>query len=1015
MFERFVNGLTLAQVADAAKTTADAAKATQTSAWLLFAMVICVIVLPFVLGSLLARALRMKDVSMKIGLVLFTIFLAVTPFAWRIVQGRSPKDALRMGIDLAGGSDLIFQIDTNNVYKEGKTITPQVMQRLIGAVTRRLDPAAQEQITVRQVGSDRIEVIIPGADREVVEQKKKQMTRLGTLEFAILANGRKHREIIRQAQASPDPVLRKEGVVVAAWREVGWEEKNKIRTQKAVYADPGSETVQREVDRAGQKVRELLVVYEPPKRRVTGQFLTRAYPTSDRQGLPCVGFSFNATGAALFGRLTRENQPSADGFHNRLSILLDDQIQSAPVINEPIEGGSGIIEGKFSMVEVNELINVLNAGALEVPIKPEPISELTISPTLGLDVQQKGMTAIILSSVLVYVFMLIYYRFSGLVADICLSLNLILLLGSMAVIDSAFTLPGLAGIALTIGIAVDSNVLIYERMREELERGSSLRMAINNGFDRAFSAIIDSNMTTLISAVILYMIGTDQIRGFAVTLFIGLVVSLFTVLYFGRLLFEIAERKRWITKLKMMKLLGHTEIDFIGKEKYCWVGSAVIIIGGLACFAYRGNDNYDVDLSGGTMVTFQFNQPQNIAQVRDKLESKLHDISLERLTMPGEKQTGDDGKQFRVRTKEQDLQKVRQQVADAFASSDLRRITMAYGSVTDIPATPAPGNKDAAVPASDVETARFAGGHQATVNFFSDAKTPAEINTATAHDYFMTELTKLLGSKYEQASNLFEFVGAAGEGTKTGEYQVKRYSKMELKTTPAISHQDVQKLLAAMEKTMAASPAFDQVNTFEGGVAEEMKQKAVLALAVSFVAIIIYLWFRFERVVYGLALILAVIHDCLLVLGMIAVGAYASRLPFAHYLGLENFKIDMDMIAAFMTIAGYSLNDTIVVFDRLREIKGKNPVITRDLVNLAVNQCLARTFLTSFTVFIVVFVLYVRGGESLHGFAYALFIGMITGVYSTVYIASPAVLWIAGRQGAKLPKRAAGAPAAAVR
>ena len=147
-----------------------------------------------------------------------------------------------------------------------------------------------------------------------------------------------------------------------------------------------------------------------------------------------------------------------------------------------------------------------------------------------------------------------------------------------------------------------------------------------------------------------------------------------------------------------------------------------------------------------------------------------------------------------------------------------------------------------------------------------------------------------------------------------------------------------------MEKTMAASPAFDQVNTFEGGVAEEMKQKAVLALGLSFVAIIIYLWFRFERVVYGLALVLAVIHDCLLVLGMIAVGAYASRLPGAHYLGLENFKIDMDMIAAFMTIAGYSLNDTIVVFDRLREIKGKNPIITGELVNLAVNQCLARTF-----------------------------------------------------------------------
>ncbi len=1007
MFERLLSGLTLAQVADATQTTAQVAKATQTSAWILFLLVVAVIVIPFVLGSLLSRALRMKDVSMRIGLVLFTVFLAITPFAWRMIQGHSPKDALRLGIDLAGGSDLIFQVDTEKAQQEEKKITPQVMQRLIGAVTRRLDPAAQEQITVRQVGSDRIEVIIPGADREVVEQKKKQMTRLGTLEFAILANMRKHRDIIRQAQASPDPVLRRDGQVVGAWREVGWSEVNKVRTQKPVYAD--AETVQREVERNGQKVRELLVYYEPPARRVTGQYLTRAYQTFDKSGGVCVGFSFNSTGAAYFGRLTRENAPSADGFHSRLSILLDEQIQSAPGINEPIEGGSGIIEGRFTSAEVNELINVLNAGALEVPLITEPISELTISPTLGLDVQQKGMTAIFLSSILVYIFMLIYYRFSGMVADICVTLNLLLLFGSMAVIDSAFTLPGLAGIALTIGIAVDSNVLIYERMREELERGSSLRMAIKNGFDRAFSAIIDSNVTTLISAVILYMIGTDQIRGFAVTLFIGIVASLFTVLYFGRLMFEIAERKRWITKLKMMKLMGHTDIDFIGKQKYCWFGSAVIIIGGLACFFYRGADNYDVDLSGGTMVTFQFTEPQNISQVRQKLEDKMKDISLERLTMPGERQTGDEGKQFRVRTKEQDLAKVRESVAEALGGMDLRRVTMTYNPVTDIAATTPPGKTAPAVTPSDTDTSRFAGGHEATVKFSS------EINTATALDYFLTELNKVLGSKVEQASNLVEFVGAAGQGVKATEFQVKRFSEMQLKTTSAIPKADVQKALAAMEKTMAASPAFDQVNTFEGGVAEEMKQKAVLALVLSFIAIIIYLWFRFERAVYGLALILACIHDCLLVLGMIAVGAYASRLPGAHYLGLQNFKIDMDMIAAFLTIAGYSLNDTIVVFDRLREIKGKNPVISGHLVNLAVNQCLARTFLTSFTVFIVVFVLYVFGGESLHGFAYALLIGMITGVYSTVYIASPAVLWIAGRQEVKTVKPPGTAPAVAVR
>ena len=1008
MINSILNGLMLAQAANAPKAPA---ASPQTSAWLMFLFVVLVIVVPFLLGAFVARALRMKDISMKVGIVFFAVFLALTPFGWQIAHHKSPLDALRMGIDLAGGADLIFQIDNEKVIQDQKKVTPEVMARLIGAIGRRLDPAAQEQISVRQVGNDRIEVIIPGGDREVVEQKKKQMTRLGSLEFAILANERKHRDIIRQAQTSPDPVLRQEGHVIAAWREAGWEENTQggVRKQKPVFADQGSETVQRE-ERNGQKVRELLVVYELPERRVTGQYLTRAYQSQDKRGMLAVGFQFNTRGGQLFYRLTSEYGPMSDGFHSRLAILLDDQIHSAPQVNEPIHD-SGIIEGQFTAREINELVNVLNAGALEVPLVSEPISELTISPTLGLDVQKKGMTAVLVSSLLVFVFMLIYYHFAGLVADLCLTLNLILLFGIMAVIDSAFTLPGLAGIALTIGIAVDSNVLIYERMREERERGSSLRMAIHNGFDRALSAIVDSNVTTLISAVILYMIGTDQIRGFAVTLFIGLVVSLFTVLYFGRLLFDIAEKKRWIKKLSMMKLFGHTEFDFIGKQKYAWCASAIIIIGGLICFAIRGNDNYDVDLSGGTMVTFQFTKPQPIEEVRGLLEKQFPSLSLERLTLEGEAQSGDEGKQFRIRTKEQDIEQVRQRVAQALEGHDLFKVTMtSIGPIEPIPAAPA---KKEAV--ANVDAPRFAGGHETNVKFSS------EITTTTARDSLVSAFDKILATdgkskKYERASDLFEFKGIEGSGLKAGQFDVARFNGMTLEATATVSEADLKQALASMQQTMASSPAFDQVNKFEGAVAEEMKEKAVMAMGLSFIAMIIYLWFRFERVVYGLALVLAVIHDCLLVLGMIAVGAYAYRyLPFTRYLGLENFMIDLNMIAAFMTIAGYSLNDTIVNFDRLREIKGKNPYISGHLVNLAVNQCLGRTFLTSWTVFMVVFVLYVWGGESLHGFAYALFCGMITGVYSTVYIASPAVLWIAGRQSAPPVKAASTAPAAAVR
>lgn len=228
------------------------------------------------------------------------------------------------------------------------------------------------------------------------------------------------------------------------------------------------------------------------------------------------------------------------------------------------------------------MVEVLNAGALQLPINPTPISEFTISPLLGADVQRKGILALWVSSLAVFLFMAIYYRFCGVVANISLLLNLVLTLGVMVICNATFTLPGLAGMVLGLGMSVDANVLIYERMREEMERGSSLRMEIQNGFSKAFSAIWDSNVTTLIAAVVLYMIGTDQIKGFAVTLFIGICMSNFSALYFGHLVFDIAERKRWITKLNMMKVIGVPEFDFIGKLKTAVTFSVSFIVLGLA-------------------------------------------------------------------------------------------------------------------------------------------------------------------------------------------------------------------------------------------------------------------------------------------------------------------------------------------------------------------------------------------------------------------------------------------------
>lgn len=997
--------------AQATKTTvevtklADTASDTGTSGWVLLLVLIGVMVLPFVAGWLLAQALKLKDLSFRIGLVLFTATLGLTPFVWKVAHGQPWKDAVRLGIDLAGGANLVFKVDTAKAEEQGKPLTTELMGRMIGAVSRRLDPAAQEQITVRQVGADRIEIIIPGADREVVEQKKKLVHRLGSLEFAILANNREqsHRSIISDALKSPEKNIRRDDRIVASWREAGWETTPDGKlVQKQI--DKHGDVVYRTVEKDGKSVEEFLVIIEPTDRQVTGQFLTRAYQTMD-EATPAVGFQFNTEGAGRFLNLTGRYMPKSDGFESRLAILLDEQVQSAPNLQARISD-SGVIRGRFTQQEIDDLINVLNAGALAVPIIPDPVLDLTISPTLGTDVQEKGLNAILISSIAVVIFMLIYYRFAGLVADISLVLNMILLMGIMAIIDASFTLPGLAGIALTIGMAVDANVLVFERMREELTRGSSLRMAIHNGFHKALPAIVDSNVTTLITAAILFMIGTDQVKGFAVSLFIGILVSMFSALYLGRLILEIAERKRWVKTLHMMNFVGETHYDFIGKRKAAFALSALIIGGGLLAFFYRGTDNLDVDLSGGTMVTFQFEEAQPIEDVRKDLQARMGAVSLEQLTLIGEQQLTDKGKRFRVRTKEQDIAVVRDQVNESLKGRPLHRVTVDFAQPQPIaaaaPAAEAGKSDEKAAAPKVADDGKFAGGRQVDLTFSDD------IARGTVEDYLATELRGIKGAgdaaKYDQPDSLFE-VSPTGATTGAGSLQVFR--KATVKVSPNVAEEDLTKALAGLKQTMATYPIFDEVNSFASSVAVEMQEAAILALLASMVAIVAYLWFRFTHVTFGLATISAVVHDLLLVLGMIAVGAYLSRTPIGPLLGLEDFKINMEVVAALMTIAGYSLNDTIVVFDRLREIRGKNPAMTAEMINTSLNQTLSRTILTSLTVFLVVIILYVLGGEGIHGFAYCLFVGMVTGVYSTIYIAAPALLWLMNRPGSEVAKATA--------
>ena len=331
----------------------------------------------------------------------------------------------------------------------------------------------------------------------------------------------------------------------------------------------------------------LLVVDPQESRRITGRLLKNAGESFQDSG-PVVAFTFNQRGGLLMQRLTGKYQyRDGAGYHDLLAILLDDEVFSAPRINGVI-GDSGVIEGIDTPQERKDLIDVLNAGALEVPLVQAPVSEFSVSPLLGIDVQQKGKTAIMIAAAAVFVFMLVFYHKAGIIADICLLMNIVLVLGVMSLIQATFTLPGLAGLVLTIGMAVDANVLIFERMREEKEKGSSLRLSIQQGFAKAFSTIVDANVTTLIVAVVLFQIGSDQVRGFAVTLFIGIVMSMFTSLYVGRAMFEILEKKRWMKDIGMMSIVPKTNINFLAGRGLATVVSAVLILGGMAAFVSRG-------------------------------------------------------------------------------------------------------------------------------------------------------------------------------------------------------------------------------------------------------------------------------------------------------------------------------------------------------------------------------------------------------------------------------------------
>ncbi len=957
---------------------------------LAFVLAVVCFGIPPILSRLIANTMQLKDLTKRISRVLCVILVGMTPFIWKIgYQGQdSILGCFRLGIDLAGGTNLVYEVDRALAERTEKVAEwERSMENMVGAISRRINPSGAEDVTVRRVGQERIEVIVPGADQAYVDDMKERITKLGTLEFQILATAFRsdHKDLIERAKKLPvdDDTVFVNGQPAARWTPVDARAKVTAGGGKALEAEF------RTVKRENVEVRQVLLALSPKDRAVTGKDLTRANEDRDpKDGKRLVQFTLNSRGANRFASLTINYKPTRDDMKYRLAIVLDGKVHSAPQLNEPITGGQGSISGDFTAKEIKRLVDTLNAGALDLPLIQNPISEFTISPILGADVRTKGIAACVASALIVVIFMAVYYKRAGVIANLCLIVNLFLLLASMALIEATVTLPGLAGIALTIGMAVDANVLIYERMREETERGASVKMAIHQGFDKAFSAIFDSNITTLIAAVILYMVGSDQIKGFAVTLFVGIVLSMFTVLYVGRLLFEFADQKRFITKIVMMRSMAAPNLDFMGKRKACFVGS-IVLIGVMALIGFsRGTRNFDIDFLGGTMVTFQFSEPKTQGEFREKLYEKFEtSLALERLTLAGE--SGEAGRRWRLRTVNDNTPEVQKNLAECLASVGLHKVT---GKVGEVSAIPEPKEGEAAPRA---RVAPYVGGNEFDITFSE------EVTLATAKQAFVGGLSVITGDKgpkFPEPKSMFDVEGKRGSGTAAASNKVQNYDVVTVRVRKDVSKEDIATAVAEMEKKLATSPLFEEVTTFSVATGAETQKQAMLAMFLSLLSMVVYMWFRFENVAWGMGAAVALLHDVMIAIGALPVAAMLSNAGVGGFIGLEDFKINLQIIAALLTIVGYSINDTIVIFDRVREVRGRDPKITLEMFNLSLNQTLSRTILTATTVFATLLVLYFGGGESIHGFAFCMVVGSISGVYSTVYIASPVVLWMMERE-----------------
>ena len=723
---------------------------------------------------------------------LIAIVLTVTAITFSVWLAYPPGKKIALGLDIKGGTSFLIRLMGGD-----KEINKGMLDQAVEVIRKRVDYFGAGEPIISPVGNDRILVQIPGLDTAKIQEARDQLSRVAKLEFRLVYpdNGERLKAIDAGKEVIP-PEYRIE-----------------------VYKPPTE---------GNEKPREERLLVKK-KADLGGNRVSESHAYFGNEGW-AVQLKFDSEGAKQFGRITEQYKG------HRFAIVLDGVIQSAPVIRDAIYGGDAVITGRFTEKEARGLASVLE-NPLQTPVSIE--EERSVSPTLGMDSIRASILAGLMGLAVTLVCVLIYYKLAGLIACLALLVNIVLLVGAFQLIPGGvtLTLPGIAGIILTIGLAVDASVLIYERLREEMALGKSLKIAVQTAYQKAFSSIFDANVTTLITAAILFWKASGPVKGFAISLTLGILASLFTALIVGRNCLGWFVDTGRVKRMSMLHLISSKNINFLGKGFLACMCSLALLIAGASAFYLRGEKNFGVDFRGGDLITLSSPNTIDVGQVRDALKPLgLADASIQ--------ESAQGGKSY---------------------------ITV---------------------------------------------RTP-------------------------------------------------------LNTSDEVEKQIIQ----AMPGTGFKVEGSERVGALVGG---ELAKSSLVALGLGILGILIFVTFRFE-LSFAVGAIVALLHDVLMTVGVFA---------------LLGHELTLTMVGAVLTIAGYSINDTIVVYDRIREglASGRRGTIEQ-IMNESINQTLSRTILTSTVTLIPILCLFLFGGAVLRDFSLAIIIGVVVGTYSSIFIASPIVLW----------------------